>query len=283
MLKYRLPSGIIMAFVMFGSVFLKGNLALTLFLILGVFLASAGVYEYLSMIENIGLSSYKKFTALLAGSLLVMTVLKVPSDYFTAVLIFSVLLAWFLLVTGNDRKKLIISSIISMSALPMLILPLYFLALIYIGNFNTVSGKYYFLFLIVVTKIGDIGAYTVGMTSSKIMKHGNHKILPKISPKKSWEGTLGGLCFSITAAFIFIKIYPDILINGLNPYFFSLISGSLLFIGGFVGDLTESSLKRGTNVKDSGKIIPGMGGALDVIDSLLLNAPIFYLFLKLLS
>jgi phosphatidate cytidylyltransferase len=263
--------------------FFKDNLALTLFLILGVFLAVAGVYEFLSMIENIGLTSYKKFTSLFSGILLVMTVLQVPYDYFAAALIFSVLSAWFLLVTGSDRKKLIISSVVSMSALPMLILPLYFLALIYTGKFNAVPGKYYFLFLIVVTKIGDIGAYTVGMISSRIMKNGNHKILPKISPKKSWEGTLGGLCFSITAALIFIKIYPDILINGLNPYFFAFMSGALLFIGGFIGDLTESSLKRGTNVKDSGKIIPGMGGALDVIDSLLLNAPIFYLFLKVLS
>jgi len=283
MLKYRLPSGIVMAFVMFGSVFLKGNFALVLFLILGVFLASAGVYEYLSMIENIGLTSYKKFTALFAGLLLVMTVLKAPADYFAALLILSVLFAWFLLLVGDDRKKLIISSVTSISALPMLILPLYFLAEIYIGNFNSVPGKYYFLFLIVVTKIGDIGAYTVGMTSSRLMKNGNHKILPKISPKKSWEGTIGGLCFSIVAAFVFIKIYPNILVNGFNLYFFSLISGALLFIGGFIGDLTESSLKRGTNVKDSGKIIPGMGGALDVIDSLLLNAPIFYIFLKLLS
>jgi phosphatidate cytidylyltransferase len=283
MLKYRLPSGIVMAFVMFGSVFLKGNFALFLFLILGVFLASVGVYEYLSMIENIGLTSYKKFTALFAGLLLVMTVLKAPADYFAALLILSVLFAWFLLLVGDDRKKLIISSVTSISALPMLILPLYFLAEIYIGNFNSVPGKYYFLFLIVVTKIGDIGAYTVGMTSSRLMKNGNHKILPKISPKKSWEGTIGGLCFSIVAAFVFIKIYPNILVNGFNLYFFSLISGALLFIGGFIGDLTESSLKRGTNVKDSGKIIPGMGGALDVIDSLLLNAPIFYIFLKLLS
>jgi len=282
MLKYRLPSGIIMSFVMFGSVFLKDDVGLMLFLVLGVFLACFGVYEYLSMMQNIGLCSYKKLTAFICSILLVMTVLKVSPDYFSLLFILFLLFAWFMLLTGKDRKKLIISSVVSMSALPMLLLPLYFLASIYIGKFNGVNGKYYFLFLIVVTKIGDTGAYTVGMISSKLMKGGNHKIIPSVSPKKSWEGTLGGLFFSIGAALIFSKYYPEIIIDGFDGYLFSLLFGSILFIGGFIGDLTESSFKRGTGVKDSGNIIPGMGGALDVIDSLLLNAPLFYIFLKLI-
>jgi phosphatidate cytidylyltransferase len=182
-------------------------------------------------------------------------------------------------VTGEDKKLLIIKTVTSVSALPMLVLPLFFLARIYTGNFNENPGKYYFLFLIIITKIGDIGAYTVGMTSSKIMKNGNHKILPKISPKKSWEGTIGGLFFSITASIMFCSFYPSIIPTSMNKYMFSIIAGLLLFIGGFIGDLTESALKRACEVKDSGKIIPGMGGALDVIDSLLLNAPLFYVFI----
>ena len=109
------------------------------------------------------------------------------------------------------------------------------------------------------------------------MPGGNHKIVPKISPKKSWEGTLGGMVISIIVTYVFCHQVPEIL----DEYgkVFPLIAGLILFWGGFVGDLVESSLKRTAGVKDSGNMIPGMGGALDVIDSLVLNAPIFYYFL----
>ena len=279
MLKFRLPSGIFMGLMVLGSIFLEGQISTILFLIIGIFLAFSGVYEYLSMLKNLKLESYKKITATLAAVILSITVLNLPPKILIIILSASVFVAWFMFVTGENKKLLIIKTITSISALPMLVLPLFFLAKIYTGNFNGYSGKYYFLFLIIITKIGDIGAYTVGMTSSKIMKNGNHKILPKISPKKSWEGTIGGMLFSIAASILFCHFEPDIIPQSMNPYAFSIIAGALLFVGGFIGDLTESALKRACEVKDSGKIIPGMGGALDVIDSLLLNAPLFYTFL----
>jgi phosphatidate cytidylyltransferase len=134
--------------------------------------------------------------------------------------------------------------------------------------------------MILVTKCGDIGAYSIGTLSAKLLPGGNHKIIPKISPKKSWEGTLGGLLTSVAASFAFCRFVPQMVVDGFGQISFPLLTGALLFVGGFLGDLVESSLKRAAGVKDSGNMIPGMGGALDVVDSLVLNAPLFYLFLN---
>jgi len=135
--------------------------------------------------------------------------------------------------------------------------------------------------MILMAFLDVIISFFFGTISSKVMPNGNHKILPTISPKKSWEGTIGGLITSIVASFIFCQNIPKMVPDGWGMIFPILI-GALLFVGGFVGDLTESALKRGTGVKDSGSIIPGMGGALDVIDSLVLNAPLYYIFLMLI-
>jgi phosphatidate cytidylyltransferase len=102
---------------------------------------------------------------------------------------------------------------------------------------------------------------------------GNHKILPSISPKKSWEGTIAGLVGSVLMSVVLWKYLQISGANAIVP----IVFGVFLFIGGFAGDLAESSLKRICNVKDSGTLVPGMGGVLDVLDSLLLNAPVFTL------
>jgi phosphatidate cytidylyltransferase len=138
------------------------------------------------------------------------------------------------------------------------------------------EGGKILLFLVLVTKVGDTGAYIIGTLTNKIMK-GNHKILPSISPKKSWEGTVGGLVCSVIMSVAIWNILPfeSDSFNLLK----ALFAGIILFIGGFAGDLMESSVKRACGVKDSGNIIPGMGGVLDIVDSLIINAPVFYWFL----
>ncbi|MEI6421978.1 MAG: phosphatidate cytidylyltransferase, partial [Lentisphaerota bacterium] len=142
------------------------------------------------------------------------------------------------------------------------------------------EGRKLLLFLIAVTKSGDIGAYLVGVSSSKLMPRGNHKIIPSISPKKSWEGTIGGLVFSIAVAILMLGMLPP---SCHFTFTVAIFLGIILFIGGFAGDLAESALKRTAGVKDSGKIIPGIGGVLDLLDSLIINAPIFFLLLLLFS
>ncbi len=277
MLKYRLPSGLFMGAVILSSIFLKGDTGRYIFLFFGVFLAFAGVYEYVKMIEKFGVPGFPLITAALGSSILAGSVLELPKEFYFLVLSIAVISGWIHLMLAENKPVALKRTLSSFSALPMIVFPLNFLALIYVMNSGHVSGRFYFLFLLLVTKFGDIGAYTVGMISSKVMPGGNHKIIPKISPKKSWEGTLGGMCISILVSYIFCSYMPGFLKD--YGTLFPFIAGFFLFWGGFAGDLVESSLKRTAGVKDSGNMIPGMGGALDVIDSLVLNAPIFYLFL----
>ncbi|MGL1930279.1 MAG: phosphatidate cytidylyltransferase [Desulfotalea sp.] len=116
-----------------------------------------------------------------------------------------------------------------------------------------------------ITACSDSGAYFVGCSIGK------NKLCPNISPKKTIEGALGGLFFAIIAAFASAYLLlPDI-----NPWFLGFVA-IILAIAGVAGDLVESVIKRGTNVKDSGTILAGHGGILDRVDSLLFTVPILY-------
>lgn len=121
-------------------------------------------------------------------------------------------------------------------------------------------------FIVVATKAMDTGGYIFGMLSDRLLPGGNHKLCPNVSPKKSWEGAIGGLALSLMAGFLFYLVQKDM---ELWKY---LLFAFLLAVASLLGDLTESALKRFCGVKDSGSWIPGMGGALDVLDSFLYTA-----------
>jgi phosphatidate cytidylyltransferase len=130
------------------------------------------------------------------------------------------------------------------------------------------DGRWLVAFLLVVTKGGDIGAYTAGSL------FGRHTLIRRISPSKTWEGVAGGLLFSVAAVALFTSVFPAI------PLAHLLILALLLGILGQLGDLSESLIKRDCQVKDSGAILPGMGGILDVLDSLLFTAPVCYFYMR---
>jgi phosphatidate cytidylyltransferase len=134
------------------------------------------------------------------------------------------------------------------------------------------NSSFIMLYLIAVTKCTDAGAYAVGRV------WGRHKMIPRISPGKTWEGFAGGV-----AGALFISILLPILMpEGLKGFTLvhSIIVGVLLSLVSVVGDLAESVVKRDAQVKDSGQMIPGIGGALDLIDSLLFTAPVFYFYVQ---
>ena len=122
--------------------------------------------------------------------------------------------------------------------------------------------------VLIITKFGDIGAFLVGT------RFGKKPLLPHVSPKKSIEGAAGGLIFSVLGAFISKSFFN-------LPYLQLFFIGIFLGILGQLGDLSESLVKRDCQVKDSGNLIPGMGGVLDLIDSLLFTAPAFYFYISL--
>jgi len=138
--------------------------------------------------------------------------------------------------------------------------------------FHGVEGKYFLLYFIIVTKFSDMGAYVVGSLI------GRHKMIPRISPGKTWEGFAGAIVVS-TAASLTLTHYFGAHLFGMNTLH-AILLGVVLSSTAVIGDLIESLFKREAGVKDSGGFFPGIGGILDLLDSLLFNAPIMYLYLR---
>jgi phosphatidate cytidylyltransferase len=132
-------------------------------------------------------------------------------------------------------------------------------------------GPWHLLMLIFVVKCSDIGAYTAGRL------FGKHKFSPVISPKKTWEGVAGGVVLAVLTAVAF-AVFCDIM-----SWRLAIVFGVVFAFLGQLGDLAESMLKRDAETKDSSNSVPGFGGILDVVDSILITAPFGYLFFSFLG
>jgi phosphatidate cytidylyltransferase len=143
------------------------------------------------------------------------------------------------------------------------------------GDGESATGMFLVIYLVMVTKFSDMGAYAFGVL------FGKHKMIPHISPAKSWEGLAGAFITSFAGAVIMLwwkpaELWPLTWLHG-------LILAPVLCAAGITGDLAESVIKRCTSIKDSGHAFPGIGGILDLTDSLLFTAPIFYFYLAAIS
>lgn len=282
MFKYRLPSAIVLTSLILAGILLPGQWGKFIFAIVTVLLSYFAVYEFLDIISKAGKKSYPVFTSAFSAAAIGAAIffnMIIPSVCIVILVIF-VISCWLLILFSMQNREVLDKAINSVSGFFLVAFPLGFMVLLYLigDKEGSREGRNLLLFLIAVTKSGDIGAYLVGVSSSKLMPGGNHKIIPSISPKKSWEGTIGGLVFSVAVAVLLSGMIPSSYHFTLN---IAIFAGIILFIGGFAGDLAESALKRIAGVKDSGKIIPGIGGVLDLLDSLIINAPLFFLFLIL--
>ncbi|TFE66094.1 phosphatidate cytidylyltransferase [Methylacidiphilum sp. Yel] len=133
--------------------------------------------------------------------------------------------------------------------------------------FNADAALFY---IIAVTKLSDTGAFLVGKN------FGSHLLIPHVSPKKTWEGLGGGIFFSFLAGTLLPIGFSKFFVG--FPLIDSILLSVVIGIIGAVGDLAKSVVKRDAHVKDSGHFIPGIGGLLDLIDSLLLSGPFFYFY-----
>ncbi|MCG8617499.1 MAG: phosphatidate cytidylyltransferase [Desulfobacterales bacterium] len=131
------------------------------------------------------------------------------------------------------------------------------------------GGTFWIIWLLIVAFANDTGAFYTGTF------FGKHKLAPQISPKKTIEGSVGGLVASTAAGFVFCMLF----FSDLSLALLAIPCAAVMAIAGQIGDLFESAMKRVTQVKDSGKILPGHGGMLDRIDGLLLAIPVLYAFL----
>jgi phosphatidate cytidylyltransferase len=158
-----------------------------------------------------------------------------------------------------------VSEIVTKQVMGIIYIPLFISYLVLIRN--GVNGISWTCFLLFIVFSGDIGAFYIGSY------FGRHKLCPAISPNKTIEGAAGGLVANLLVGSLFKYFFMPLLPWGLSLLLFLVIG-----VSGQVGDLFESELKRGGNVKDSGVLLPGHGGVLDRIDALLFAAPVAYLF-----
>lgn len=269
------------------SEFIKRTISGTIYviLILGALLSGKHVYFSLLLILNtLGLIEFYRITSnkpinllsvngILSGTIIITGfhlyyIGIFNSLFFLAIIILSVFVLFFFVLnnqyTFSDMAK-VLTGLIYIS-LPLALS----LAINYTG-----SGSYNPYVMIMVFALiwtNDTGAYLVGIAIGK------HKIWPSISPKKSWEGFAGGLLITVLIVFLLNKWLQLIGFSPLTLLGLALITG--LF--SVLGDFMESAIKRYANMKDSGNIIPGHGGVLDRIDSLICVTPFVFLYLQCL-
>lgn len=250
------------------------------FLIFGSFLSFFVPYETCNMLKQaekpvfIKLTSTFVFLSFLIGYALLFFSQDskiLPVMGFSVFFLILFALPWIFLLFIIGKEGGLERILNSCGVAVLFILPFFLIQSIYFNH-----GVKVFLFFIIGTKIGDIGAYVTGTLSNKLMKSGNHKMIPSISPGKSWEGTIGGLLISIIfSVSLYGWAFPDLKFGIWLP----IVLGAVLFVFGAAGDLAESCIKRVCKIKDSGHTLPGIGGVFDLVDSLMLNSLVFTIFL----
>jgi len=152
-----------------------------------------------------------------------------------------------------------------------LILPIIILTKISISNYTSLFQPRIIIGVFIIIWTNDTFAYIVGKSIGK------NKLFEIISPKKTIEGFIGGLIFAVIAGILIENFYIQ------KSMFFWIITALIIGVFGTIGDLIESKFKRQAAVKDSGKIMPGHGGILDRLDSIIFAAPFIYLFLQIIQ
>jgi phosphatidate cytidylyltransferase len=237
-------------------------------------ISSASLIEFYQLTEKGGFHPQKVTGVIIGGIIFILTFLSANKIIDDKYLLFIFSFIPFIFITEIYLK----------SEHPFRNLSFTFFGIIYVSmpmallNFITTNEFTYFQFsykfilpFFFMLWASDTGAYIVGSLIGK------HKLIERISPKKTWEGLIGGIFFSILTAIIFHQIIKE----------FSIITwiimAIVISIMGVYGDLSESLLKRRANVKDSGHLLPGHGGVLDRFDSILFATPIVFIYIKILG
>jgi phosphatidate cytidylyltransferase len=279
----RLLSFVILWSILLAALFSKNRLISDcVFLVIIVFLGVTGLAEFYGIVGKRDLVCFKGWGILGGLLLMVGTFLNLTgiigrsgsparvNDFETSFLILFVLGLCLRQFFSRSNTAGILA--ISTTLFGLMYVPWLLNFIQKINFFPGVDGHYYLLYFIVITKFSDTGAYVVGSL------FGRHKMIPRISPGKTWEGFAGALAVSVLASLLFVYYLGDRM-HGMTQAHAAIL-GLLLGLAAVVGDLIESIFKREAGVKDSGKFFPGIGGILDLLDSLLFNAPIMYLYLR---
>ena len=240
-------------------------------------MAVVSTFELGKLARAIGPAPFSKMSAVLAGLMIV-----VPYYFPRWDITAADLLALGVIVTAvrilGERDPATRAGTLASTLLALVYVPLMLGYFVHIIATHTEpgasSGVLFFAWVIIVTKLCDTGALLAGLA------FGRHKMTPVISPKKSWEGGIGGLLTAALISALFAWLFARWLPPGFTPLFAALAALPLAALG-VVGDLVESIIKRRAGIKDSGKLIPGIGGMFDLSDSLILTAPAAFWLLRL--
>lgn len=298
MLGKRVISGVSLIAVLALITLWDSQAARLIFVFGGCLCLQLALREYFQMTARLGHPGFPKLTSLAAVAMVGAAALigeafgtRDPhSLWFWQVqadaLVFALFIvgAFVLAFRRSDLRAGTIDVLVSISGFLYLGWTLSFLARVYFMPTPGAAhaGRFFFIFFILSTKCGDIGGYTVGKLSKRLAGD-NYRLVPRLSPKKSWEGLAGSIAFGAGGACLLVWLLGERLSLGSATLGMPLAAGwgVVAALLGLMGDLAESVLKRASGIKDSGDTLPGMGGLLDVLDSLVFTAPIFYVLLNL--
>ena len=276
-MKTRILTALVALPILIASIVLPSYVPETvwIFVAIAIFALAAGLFEFYMLTKKLELKADASIGYLGAAALTVAFVFDAPAkapDLLVATLAAFVIVA---LATQTFRFQVDFSKMLA--GVGVTILGVLYVA--FLGGFLIATRMGFenlpylsthllgYFFLVIMG--ADSGAYFAGRA------FGKHKLVPKISPGKTWEGLIGGLvtagAFGALATFWF---FPEL------PYQWSIPLAMVMAAVSVLGDLAESAMKRGSDTKDAASILPGHGGLLDRLDSLLFNAPILYYFAR---
>lgn len=279
----RLGSTLVLWALIVASVIAGHDLG---YFLLIAFMALVALYEYFHMVKQQGAPVFTLTGMLCAAVFLVASYLSLrsPAESHSDLLEIAILVIFLFVIfvrqmfrRAADREPL---EAIAYTVFGLLYIPWLFNFLNRIiflaprAEDGATTGQYYVLYLLLVTKFSDMGAYVFGSL------FGRHPFAPHISPKKTWEGFFGALLSALLGSYWLYGLIP----GKLPALRFEDVTalGLLLGVVAVVGDLAESIIKRSAHTKDSSHMLPGIGGSMDLIDSVLFTAPVMYFYLRMI-
>lgn len=263
MLFKRVVSALIGLPILFLSVLISSRV----FYIALCFITAIGLFEYFSAAEKGGLKPMK-YTGTFAGIMLLILIMDKGNHGLIIPLI--TLTSFMLLAIPVFNKKHDFASS-GVTMLGILYVPLFF-GYLYLIRSMPGNGVYLIWFVFIIAFLSDTFAYFIGR------KFGKTKLSPRVSPKKTVEGAVGGILASTLGCTIY-GIALDAYMIANIPIIHLLVMGVVGSIISIIGDLAASSIKRNVGIKDYGNIMPGHGGVLDRFDSILFVAPLIYYYI----
>lgn len=269
----RTITGLSMVFILLAALWFSGWVFMVIFLIITIL----GLWEFYGLLSNAGYHPQKLYGTIAGTVLFVTTALTtfipqtgVDRSWFAIIpFVIPIPLFFISFIIEIYRKKPDPIVNVAMTTLGFYYIALPFSLLLFFSKPDVL----HFLGLPVIlvgyfafTWIYDTVAYLYGK------QFGKHKFFERISPKKTWEGTIAGAIFTLLSAVVLYYFIPDL------PMADWLLLALIVLFFGTHGDLVESLLKRSLNIKDSGTILPGHGGILDRFDTMLISAPFVFLY-----